>query len=191
MAIPTEPSKSDSQAESQPQSSKQSCVFHPQTETRLTCTACESPICTKCIVICEVGMKCKKCTGKMVSHVLQVSWKEYLSGFLAAGALGYVFGWITTEVTLPWGYLGYLLAFLAGKYGGELIHRATRYKMGTTLAMVVLIGLLIGMYPTDLGYTFESLLGLSSSGGLSYMGGDLIQAAIFTFCALMPYFHRK
>ncbi len=191
MAIPTEPPESEPKAGSEPKSSKKLCVFHPQTETRLTCTACESPICTKCIVICEVGMKCKKCTGKMVSHVLQVSWKEYLSGFLAAGALGFGFGWILIHVGLPWGYFGFVLAFLGGKYGGDLVHRATRYKMGKALALVVLAGLIVGMYQTDLSYSFEALLGTSSQENLSYAGGDLIETAIFTFCALMPYFHRK
>jgi hypothetical protein len=142
-------------------------------------------------------MKCKKCTGKMVSHVLQVSWKEYLSGFMAAGLLGLLFGLALSFIGLPWGYFGYLLAFVGGKFGGELVHRAARYKMGTTLALVVSAGLLAGMSLTDLGYSFASLLGVSSGASaeagmlMAYGNGDLIQAAIFSFCALMPYFHRK
>ena len=37
------------------------CVNHPKVETRLTCSTCGDPICTRCMVTTAVGQKCPRC----------------------------------------------------------------------------------------------------------------------------------
>src|SRR6266511_1972521 len=37
------------------------CVNHPKVETRLTCSSCGDPICTRCMVTTAVGQKCPRC----------------------------------------------------------------------------------------------------------------------------------
>src|SRR5918992_6241909 len=37
------------------------CVNHPKVETRLTCSNCGDPICTRCMVTTAVGHKCPRC----------------------------------------------------------------------------------------------------------------------------------
>jgi hypothetical protein len=37
------------------------CVNHPKVETRLTCSSCGDPICTRCMVATAVGQKCPRC----------------------------------------------------------------------------------------------------------------------------------
>src|ERR687892_1791588 len=37
------------------------CVNHPKVETRLTCSNCGDPICTRCMVATAVGQKCPRC----------------------------------------------------------------------------------------------------------------------------------
>ena len=37
------------------------CVNHPKVETRLTCSNCGDPICTRCMVTTAVGQKCPNC----------------------------------------------------------------------------------------------------------------------------------
>ena len=37
------------------------CVNHPKVETRLTCSNCGDPICTRCMVTTAVGQKCPRC----------------------------------------------------------------------------------------------------------------------------------
>ena len=37
------------------------CYKHPKTETPLSCGRCEKPICTKCSVHADVGIRCRQC----------------------------------------------------------------------------------------------------------------------------------
>ncbi|MDQ3669862.1 MAG: rhomboid family intramembrane serine protease, partial [Actinomycetota bacterium] len=42
------------------------CYRHSKTETAVTCSSCERPICTECMVFAAVGIKCPECTGQPV-----------------------------------------------------------------------------------------------------------------------------
>jgi hypothetical protein len=69
------------------------CVNHPREETRLACSACGDPICTRCMRQSAVGQKCPDCAkvprsaralGKPVHYVKAVG------GGLLTAALGAV-----------------------------------------------------------------------------------------------------
>jgi len=40
------------------------CARHPKVETDLFCARCETPVCPKCLVHAEVGVRCRKCGPK-------------------------------------------------------------------------------------------------------------------------------
>ena len=40
------------------------CYRHPRTETAVTCSDCERPICTDCMVFGPVGIRCPECAGR-------------------------------------------------------------------------------------------------------------------------------
>lgn len=40
------------------------CYRHPRNETAVSCTNCERPICTECMVFTAVGIKCPECAGQ-------------------------------------------------------------------------------------------------------------------------------
>jgi len=42
------------------------CYRHPRTETAVSCSNCERPICTDCMVFTSVGIKCPECGGTPV-----------------------------------------------------------------------------------------------------------------------------
>lgn len=42
------------------------CYRHPRTETAVSCSHCERPICTDCMVFSAVGIKCPECAGTPV-----------------------------------------------------------------------------------------------------------------------------
>lgn len=42
----------------------QHCYRHPSRETLLTCSNCERPICTECMTVAPVGMRCPECGGE-------------------------------------------------------------------------------------------------------------------------------
>ena len=37
------------------------CTWHPRRETNLSCSSCDRPICTECVVHAPVGMRCPEC----------------------------------------------------------------------------------------------------------------------------------
>jgi hypothetical protein len=40
------------------------CARHPNTETQLSCGRCETPVCPKCLVHAEVGIRCQTCAPR-------------------------------------------------------------------------------------------------------------------------------
>lgn len=40
---------------------QKSCTIHENISTNVSCSVCEKPICTKCMVYAPVGIKCKNC----------------------------------------------------------------------------------------------------------------------------------
>jgi hypothetical protein len=60
------------------------CANHPKVETDLTCGRCEKPICTRCMVHMEVGIRCRECHPKPKEHHLR------LGALLGLGAIGFL-----------------------------------------------------------------------------------------------------
>lgn len=121
------------------------CAAHPGVQTRLSCSHCETPICPKCMVVCEVGMKCKKCTSKSASHVVKAEPRDYALAGLFSIALGAAYGYALPMLT---GYSMYLLilCFFMGQWGGQAVHRFARYKLAGSLMWVMLAGAAIGIF---------------------------------------------
>ena len=46
------------------QTQRMVCYRHPNTETAVTCSNCDRPICTDCMVFAAVGIKCPECAGQ-------------------------------------------------------------------------------------------------------------------------------
>jgi len=47
------------------------CAYHPNTETDLTCGRCDTPVCPRCLIHTEVGIRCLKCCqAPEKSHLL-------------------------------------------------------------------------------------------------------------------------
>src|SRR3954470_20601169 len=40
------------------------CYRHPDEETRVQCSSCGRPICTRCMISSPVGMRCPGCAGR-------------------------------------------------------------------------------------------------------------------------------
>ena len=130
------------------------CFKHPAVETRLTCTHCETPICPKCMIVCEVGMKCKQCTSKTASHVVKAEWRDWLLSGLVSTIIGLVFGVVVSQLIFGFGYYLLLLSFWGGKWVGNLAHRCARFKMAKSVLHVMTAccsaGILLGLLPTVL-----------------------------------------
>src|SRR3970282_2971182 len=87
------------------------CARHPKVETELTCGRCETPICPRCAVFTDVGVRCPTCAPARKLPQFEVGFVYLLRGAAAALAAGAALGAVWGAL-LPGGigFLGLLLA---------------------------------------------------------------------------------
>jgi len=97
------------------------CVNHPKVETRISCSSCGDPICTRCMRQSAVGQKCPRCAapargaralGKPVHYLRAVG-----AGLATAIAGGLVYRLVLGSV----GFGRLLLAVAAGYAVGVVV----------------------------------------------------------------------
>jgi hypothetical protein len=105
------------------------CVNHPKVETRLTCSSCGDPICTRCMVTTAVGQKCPRCakqSGRAKGNPEpQLLARAFGAGLVIALAHGFVVGaavrWAARRRTHPWLGVVAAAAVLVGLGGLVLV----------------------------------------------------------------------
>ncbi|HLF04602.1 MAG TPA: hypothetical protein VI855_05245 [Dehalococcoidia bacterium] len=114
------------------------CHWHPEVETRLSCSRCNKPVCPQCVVQAPVGLRCRDC-GRATRMPTYDVRPAYLARAVAAAAGvaigGGILWWVVNASFLgriP--FVSPLFAVAVGYAAGELISRATNRKRGTTLA---------------------------------------------------------
>jgi hypothetical protein len=118
------------------------CVNHPEVETRLTCSNCGDPICTRCMVNTVVGQKCPQC-ARQSSRARGTPDVLLLGRALLAGSVVAVLG---APVLLKIAFFGGLL--LAIGYGflvGEAVRRGARRRVHTRFGVAAVASVLIGI----------------------------------------------
>jgi membrane associated rhomboid family serine protease len=115
------------------------CYRHPDRETGLSCSVCERPICTECMTMAPVGIRCPEHSGKpqgaarLTQRVRRVSWE-------GQGAL-------VTKVLIGLNVLVFLVNLAQGaslgRNGGELFRDGGLTAQGT-FDGVTLIGVAEG-----------------------------------------------
>lgn len=121
------------------------CLRHPKTETRLKCASCGAPVCPKCMVTTEVGMKCPDCVRKLKTHLEIISPAQYLFGILA-GLGSSLAGALVAGLLLPLG--GLLVSILGGMglgYGvSQAIFYSTGRKLGKRVQLIAALSVAVG-----------------------------------------------
>src|SRR4029450_1063757 len=149
------------------------CVNHPKVETRLTCSNCGDPICTRCMVATAVGQKCPGCarpTGRAKGNPEPaVLARAFGAGVTAAAAGAVVF------VFLP--FAGILLALAHGLGVGAALRWGRRRRTPPWLGLVAVVAVLVGSGGLILllaGNPFAArwLLAYLLSGGLAFARGS-------------------
>ncbi len=97
------------------------CVNHPDIETRISCSSCGDPICTRCMRQAAVGQKCPRCARPPRRARGLGKPKHYVKGVLAGLAVAVVGGLIAHELlrVLPFG--GFILPGLLGFAVGRAV----------------------------------------------------------------------
>jgi hypothetical protein len=117
------------------------CVNHPKVETRLTCSNCGDPICTRCMVTTAVGQKCPRCarqSGRAKGNPEpQVVGRAFGAGVVAAAAGAVLL------VALP--FAGILLALGHGFLVGTAVRWGARWRTHTWLGVAAVAAVLVGL----------------------------------------------
>lgn len=97
----------------------QTCVNHPDVETRIACSTCGDPICTRCMRTAAVGQKCPRCArtprsaralGKPEHYVRAIG-----GGVVAALVGGLVYAQLLSTVRFGSVIMAALLGFAIGR----------------------------------------------------------------------------
>jgi hypothetical protein len=121
------------------------CVNHPKVETRLTCSSCGDPICTRCMVTTAVGQKCPRCSrqsrrarGNPDTLLLA---RAFGIGLAVAVGAGYLL--ILLLAAIPFG--GLLLAAAHGFLVAAAVRRAARNRAHSRLGLAAAAAVVLGL----------------------------------------------
>lgn len=124
-----------------PITESQRCTFHPEVETRLSCSKCGTPICPRCMVSTPVGYRCPDCAGVRGLPTYETS----LAVLIKAGVIGAL---IASLVGVLWGYYPqwqFYLALILGFGVAEGMAWAANYKRGRDLQIAAIACVMLGI----------------------------------------------
>jgi len=127
------------------------CYIHSDQETALSCTQCNQPICTRCVVFAAVGQICHACARARRPVNYQVSFRAVCVATAVAFAASMAVCIIALLLIAPLPFLSLYLPLISAYFvaGGlaRLIDRTTRAKRGRTYQIAVGVSLILGALP--------------------------------------------
>ena len=149
------------------------CARHPEVETALRCSRCDTPICPRCMVQTPVGARCPACARMARSPVYTVK-GQYLARAIAAGVgggvvMGLIWGFASQNVVgIAYGgiFMSLLLGIGLGYAFTRLMEFATNRKRGPVIVACAMGGIVLA-----------TLIQVSMVGGTLFVG-SLIAAGV-------------
>jgi hypothetical protein len=145
------------------------CYRHPDRETRLRCSRCDKPICTRCAIKTPTGYRCPDCVRSQQKIFDTAKTSDYLIAFIIAAVLSFIGSRLTSRV----GFFTILIAPAAGAIIAGAVRAATGRRRSKTLFRTATAAAAIGSLPailTTLVYILFS---------------SRIESAIFNFLPLV------
>jgi hypothetical protein len=140
------------------------CYRHPGRETAVSCSNCERPICTDCMVYTPVGIKCPECARQPRSALVRLKPNRAARAVAVAFGLGALMGVgivLLQDIGL---FFALILGWLIGIGMGEAVLAASgRFRSPTTGWIAVGGSLWAYLFPyvlfygADLGGVADSL----------------------------------
>ena len=115
------------------------CYRHPSRETAISCSNCERPICTDCMVYTPVGIKCPDCARLPRSAIVRLKPERAARTIAAAAVGGLVLGLGMLLLQAAVGlFFTLILGYLIGIAMSEIVLWGSgRYRSPTTGAIAV------------------------------------------------------
>ncbi len=122
------------------------CVNHPDVETRISCSSCGDPICTRCMRQAAVGQKCPRCARVPRSALAIGKPVHYIKGGAAGLAVAAAGGFAIALLRGGFGYGRILLPALLGFGVGRAVSwGAQRQTHRNFEILAVVLGVLGGV----------------------------------------------
>lgn len=172
-------------------SEEKTCYYHPDTKTRLGCSSCGRPICTKCIVSAPIGYICPDCAGKNKTQAkINTSKRDYFftftNAFVAAVVLGYLWNFLK-----PFGpFIMWASAYVVGYAVAKIITSLTKFKTTKTLniitAMITVIAIVYNPILIFLSLSELNIIAILFLFTFAYVGNimNTISVAIAVWAAV-------
>ncbi len=128
------------------------CHWHPTVQTRLSCSQCQRPICTDCLVQVPVGIRCRECGRAQPLPTFDVRPASYARATITAAIIAIAGVVLTILVAQLIGGLAFVVMPLAIGYAtGEIVSRVVNLKRsrglmyitGGTVALAVIVSLFL------------------------------------------------
>lgn len=118
------------------------CAAHPDVETLLSCGKCGKPICPRCMVMTDVGARCKECAELKRLPTYNIDVRQYFIAVVLAAVLAFVLGlaWGFLKFRIP--FIGLILGLGVGLATGEVISLALNRKKGIGLIVIAAISVI-------------------------------------------------
>lgn len=145
------------------------CYRHPSRETAVSCSNCERPICTDCMVYTPVGIKCPECARQPRSAIVRLRPQRAARAIGAALAAGLAMGFGIVLLQGVGLFFALILGWLIGVGMGELVLRASGRYRGPETGYIA-IGGCVWTYVVPYGLFYGVNLGeVARSGTLAFV----------------------
>ena len=123
------------------------CHWHPERETRLTCSQCGRWMCVQCMRQHPVGIRCKECSAYARLPMFELSGDTLVRGLGAMLGLGVAGGLalVILGQTPVFGFFSLMLMLGLGYVTGEGISAAVNRKRGRPFQWMAAGGVLIAL----------------------------------------------
>lgn len=127
------------------------CVNHPDTETRIACSSCGNPICTRCMRTAAVGQKCPTCARPARSSRALGKPQHYARAIGAGLGTALVGGVVYAQVLTMVRFGSLILAGVLGFLIGRVVRWGTR---GQTQQPFTGIAIALGVIAVAVAFVF-------------------------------------
>jgi hypothetical protein len=157
------------------------CYRHPGRETAVSCSNCERPICTDCMVYTPVGIKCPDCAKMPRSALVRMKPRRAARAVVAVGLAGIGIGLGMLLLQAAFGlFFTLILGYLIGLAMSEIVLWASGRYRGRSSALIA-VGGCIWSYVVPYGVFYGVDLGdVARSASLAWVA---IGAAIACYVA--------
>jgi hypothetical protein len=166
------------------------CYRHPTRETYVRCGRCDQPICTGCALQGPVGLRCRVCGTPPRDPLTAFRPAELGAGAAAAVGAGTLAGLVGLQIGF---FFSLCVGPIIGGLIGEAVMRATGYKRGPIMRLLVVGGIVGGVLLAGLiqyAVLFRQVgegpyLGLDG-----YLASVSLGASVYILAALFGAFAR-